>query len=82
MTVTEECGVLKGTMTDARGVAPSELEGLSFEENKLTGKVEVSLSLGKMKVEFTVTVDGDSISGNFYKDLKQKPKFRLIGSTC
>ena len=66
VSITEEGGVLKGTVTDPWGGAPSELESLSVEGNKLTGKVEVSLSMGKMQLEFTGTIDGDSISGNFY----------------
>ena len=53
-----------GSLTDPMG-GPTDLEGLSIDGNNFSGKADVSSPMGKMTLEFSAAVDGDSIAGNF-----------------
>ena len=66
MTVTQDGGSIKGTMTGRRGDAP--LEG-TVTGNKLNFSVKRETQNGDTFVmEYTGTVEGDSIKGNVHSE--------------
>lgn len=65
LTISEEGGAFKGSLTDPMGGPPSELEDLAIDGTRFTCKAEVNSPMGKMLLDLDGTADGDSISGNF-----------------
>jgi hypothetical protein len=61
MTITEEGGVFAGTMRGPTDVV--QLEELSVAGADIAFKAEVPSPMGKFKLAFTCTVDGDTITG-------------------
>ncbi len=59
----EENGGYDGELDGASG--KSELENLSVSGNDLSFDTQVATPMGKFKVGFSATVDGDTMSGKF-----------------
>ena len=59
--VKEEGGVYSATQTDPNGT--SDVENLVIDGNTMTYVANVKTPMGKMKLNMTLTVDGDVVTG-------------------
>ena len=62
LTITEEGGNYKGTMSRDDGSA--EVEDLTVDGDTVSYKVDVPSPMGQLKVTMNGNIDGDKISGN------------------
>ena len=64
MVLEKKEGSYTGTISDSMGmVSDAELEELSFEDNVLSFNFSVDTGADFLKIEVSLTVDGDSMSG-------------------
>ncbi len=71
LTIVEEAGTYKGTMSSPMGSV--DLEELSVDGDQFSFKAEVDTPMGKFKLAFRGTAEGDSVSGNFDTPLGPNP---------
>jgi hypothetical protein len=59
-------GGYKGKVSDSMGMLQdTELEGLEFKDNKLSCNFLVNTGEGFLKIQMTLTVEGDKMKGNW-----------------
>lgn len=59
--IKEENGVYSGVQTDANG--PADIQNVTVDGNNIAYVAQVKSPMGKMKLNMTLTIDGDVVTG-------------------